>query len=58
MAIAENKSIGQIVSALIRKALQPPNYLEAKDDIPAFRVSENAAPLTPELVREADEDTV
>ena len=56
MATAENKTIGQMISELIRKALQPPNYPVKDDDIPTFRVSENAPPLTLEMVREADED--
>ena len=58
MASAENKTIGQVVSTLIRKALQPQNYRETDDGIPTFRVSENAPPLTLEAVREADEDAL
>jgi len=58
MAAAQNKSIGRVISALIRKALQPQNYRETDEGIPAFRVSENAPPLTPEMVREADEDAL
>ena len=56
MAAAEGKTIGQVISALLRKALRPTSYSTIDEDIPAFRVSENAPPLTPEMVREADED--
>jgi hypothetical protein len=56
IAIAEHKSIGEIISFLIRKALMSKDYSEVKDDIPSFRVSEKVSPLTPEMVREADED--
>lgn len=56
IADMEHKSIGQVVSKLLRKALHSRDYREHADDIPAFRVSENAPPLTLEKVREADED--
>ncbi len=42
---------------MIRKALHIKEYRDDVEDIPAFRVSENAPPLTPEMVREADEDS-
>jgi hypothetical protein len=58
IAMAENKSIGQVISALLRKALFTKDYREDADDIPTFRVSENAPPLTIEMVRKADEDQV
>ena len=56
IAMAENKTVGQVISALLRKALFPKDYSENADSIPSFRVSENAAPLTLEMVREASED--
>jgi len=56
IAMAEHKSIGEIVTVLLRKALQSKNYSETKDDLPCFRISEKAPPLTLEMVREADED--
>ena len=57
IAVMENKTIGQVVSVLLRKALFPKEYPAGTEDIPSFRVSENAAPLTPEMVREAGEDS-
>ncbi len=57
IAMAEHKTVGQIISTLLRKALFSKDYREGADDIPSFRVSESAPPLTLEMVREADEDT-
>ncbi|MBN2062931.1 MAG: antitoxin [Deltaproteobacteria bacterium] len=57
IAAAEHKNIGEVVSSLMRKGLFSKNYSEHVDDIPAFRVSENAPALTPEMVRDADEDS-
>lgn len=56
MAAAEDKTIGEVVSSLLRKALIPRDYPEIDADLPSFRVSENASPLTLEMVREAEED--
>jgi hypothetical protein len=57
IAMAENKTIGEIISALLRKALLTKDYRQDAEDIPSFRVSESAPPLTLEMVREADEDS-
>jgi hypothetical protein len=56
IAKIENRTIGQVVSALIRKALRNSEYRDNADDIPAFRVSENASPIALDIVREAGED--
>lgn len=56
IADMEHKTVGQVVSILLRKALLSRDYREHPDDIPAFRVSENAPPLALERVREAQED--
>ena len=57
IAMAEDRTIGEVVSALLRKALLQRDYLEDPEDIPSFRVSEDAPPLTLEMVRKADEDS-
>jgi len=57
IAAAGNKTVGEVVSDLIRKALQPQDYREDLEGFPTFRVSENAPPLTMEMVRAAEEDT-
>ena len=56
IAMAENRTIGEVISSLLRKALLIKEYREGAEDIPSFRVSEEAAPLTLEMVHEADED--
>ena len=56
IAMAENKTVGQVVSALMRKALFLRDFREDSYDIPSFKVSEDAPPLTLEMVRKADED--
>jgi len=58
IAAVEHKTVGQIVSSLLRKALLTRDYSEGTDDIPAFRISETAPPLTMEMIRDADEDTI
>ncbi len=57
MAAAENKTIGEVISVLLRRALFSRDYRQDLEDMPSFRVSENVPALTPEMVREADEDT-
>jgi hypothetical protein len=56
IAAAENKTVGEVISAMMRKALAPQDYRDLEDDIPGFRVSEGIAPLTMEMVREAEEE--
>lgn len=56
IAMAEHKTVGQVISAMLRKALLLKDYRENADDIPSFRVSESAQAVTLEMVREADED--
>jgi hypothetical protein len=58
IAAMEHKTVGRIVSDLMRKALFSQDYDEYADGIPAFRVSENVPPLTLETVRDADEDSL
>ncbi|MDM7995487.1 MAG: antitoxin [Acidobacteriota bacterium] len=57
IAAAENKTVGQVISGMLRKAFIEKTYRQDADDVPSFRVSESAAPLTPEMVRKADEDS-
>ncbi len=57
IATAENKTVGQVISGLLRKAFLERTYRQDSDQVPSFRVSESAAPLTPDMVRKADEDS-
>jgi hypothetical protein len=55
IADAENKSIGRVVSELARRGLAPTPIGEASG-LPVFQVPPHAAPLTPEMVRQALDD--
>jgi hypothetical protein len=57
LAATAGRSLGSVLSELARKGLRPsPPALDAVGGFPVFRVSEDAAPLTPELVAAALED--
>lgn len=56
IAEAEQKSVGEVLSSLARRALAPRNYGTDEEGIPAFVVSENVAPMTLQMVRKALED--
>jgi hypothetical protein len=56
IAEGEERSIGEVASDLIRRALRPEVPNIAVDGFPVFEVSEEAEPLTPERVREALEE--
>jgi hypothetical protein len=59
IASAEGKSMGEVISALVRKGLRSDGADGAQGmdgDFPIFEVSEDAPALTPEMVRDALED--
>jgi hypothetical protein len=56
LASERRVSLGKMVSELLRQALAPQPLTTYRGDFPVFRVSENAAPITPEMVRRALED--
>lgn len=56
LAEAQGKSLGKVVSDLIRKALAPGPTTSTVKGFPVFEVSPNAVPLTPEAVRAALDD--
>jgi hypothetical protein len=56
IAKSENKPIGRVISILVRKGLSPPINYGTDAGFPMFLVAENAPPITPEMVRQADED--
>jgi hypothetical protein len=58
IAVMEHKTVGRIVSDLMRKALFSQDYDAYADDIPAFRVSGKVPPMTLEMVRDADENSL
>jgi len=57
LARSEGRTVGEVLSALARKGLQPsPPRRRSRSGLPTFDVPEGTAPLTPEMVREALED--
>lgn len=57
LARERRTSLGKVVSDLLRRALAPEPRKSYRQDVPVFRVSEEAVPITPEMVRQAlDED--
>ena len=56
LAGIEGRSIGSVVSDLIRKGLTPAK-VDTEDGIPVIRVPAGSPPITPEMVRRGlDED--
>jgi len=57
LARQRGESLGAVVSGLLREALSPEPDLAYEMDVPVFVVREDAAPITPEMVEAAGEDT-
>ncbi len=53
LAAIERSSVGKVISALARRALAPARGAAAASGFPVFAVPDGAAPLTPDMVRDA-----
>ena len=56
LARAQGKSLGRVVSGLARKGLEPRRGAALRKRFPVFAVSAEAAPMTPEAVKKAEEE--
>ena len=56
IAQAQGKTIGAVISELARRGLAPRPQYRRRGGLPVFFVSENAPPITGEMVKEAAED--
>jgi hypothetical protein len=57
MAAAERKSVGEIISALARKAMRPtPSGRVTRNGVPLLPVRPGTARVTSELVRQLQEE--
>lgn len=57
LARLENRSLGEVVSMLARAGLRPDGQgSELREGFPVFVVPSNLPPMTPELVRAAQEE--
>ena len=57
LARQRGESLGAVVSGLLREALAPVADFAYEMDVPVFVVREGAAPITPEMVEAAGEDS-
>jgi len=57
LARERGRSLGEVLSDLARRGLEPSSELRYEGDFPVFVAKEGAAPLTPEMVARAAEDT-
>ena len=57
LAAAEQRSVGQVISALARKALMPSTPSgEMRNGVPLLPIQPNARPVTSEHVRQLEEE--
>lgn len=56
LADGENKSLGEVISGLARKALAPDPRIGERNGFPVFAVSPGATPITSEMVKAGLED--
>ncbi len=57
LASAKEKTVGEVISELARRGLAPRVPRKVDRKFPVFDVSDEAAPLTSELVERAVDDT-
>jgi hypothetical protein len=53
LARERDESLGTVISALVRKALSPPDQVTYKAGFPVFQIPEGSPPITPEMVDSA-----
>jgi hypothetical protein len=57
LAAQQRKPVGEVVSALVRRALKPSGKsAPERNGVPLFPVGKNAGKVTPEIIRELLED--
>lgn len=56
LARERRESLGAVASDLIRQAFRPPPEVTYSSGFPVFTVRENAPTITPEMVREAEDE--
>jgi hypothetical protein len=57
LAAIERSSVGKILSRLARRALNPARPATSSKGFPIFDVPRDARPLTPDMVRDALDET-
>jgi hypothetical protein len=56
IAVARSTSIGKVISELARRGLEARSKVGSRHGFPVFEVSPDSPPLTPEQVREDEDD--
>ncbi len=56
IAAARSKSLGEVISELVRRGLASQARTTERSGFPVFKVSEGAPPLTPEDVWRAEDE--
>ena len=57
LAAIERSSVGKVLSQLARRALSPSRPEQSSKGFPVFDVPRQTPPLTPEMVRDALDET-
>ncbi len=56
LASSEGRSLGEVLSALARRGLAPRAERPRRGGFPTFAVPEGTPPLTPEAIRQAEDE--
>ncbi len=56
LAKQDQTSLGKVISDLARKGLQEHKAIQLKNDFPVFEVSENSPVITPEHVKQLEDE--
>jgi hypothetical protein len=57
LAARQHKTVGEVISALTRKALQPdPQNVNSRNGVPLLPVRKDATPVTLEIVNQLRDD--
>ena len=57
LATQQRKPLGQVISDLMRKGLQPVGRIRRRRVFPVFVVPDGARPITLDTVKQAEEET-
>ena len=57
LASSENRSVGEILSDLARRALRTESFKTRDRELPTFSVPKDAPPITLEMVKAAESDS-
>jgi hypothetical protein len=57
LAAIERSSVGKVISRLARRGLHPDRATTVVGGFPVFDVPEDAKPLTPDMVRDAQDES-